>query len=173
MRADLAAALLHNPSTVFLDEPTIGLDVGTKEAMRELIQKINREKEVTIILTSHDLRDVEDICERIIVIDHGQIICDKRIDQLTEEYPMDRGLMITLLNMRPELLGRLKAMEGITSVAMADAFTLELTFTPEKHTAFEIVKEVNDFAQIQDFKLTEPSIERMIEKIYRSGEVKK
>ena len=101
------------------------------------------------------------------------IICDKRIDQLTEEYPMDRGLMITLLNMRPELLGHLKAMEGITSVAMADAFTLELTFTPEKHTAFEIVKEVNDFAQIQDFKLTEPSIERMIEKIYRSGEVKK
>ena len=69
MRADLAAALLHNPSTVFLDEPTIGLDIGTKEAMRELIQRINREKGVTIILTSHDLKDVEDICRRIIVID--------------------------------------------------------------------------------------------------------
>lgn len=173
MRADLAAALLHNPSIVFLDEPTIGLDVGTKEAMRELIQKINREREVTVILTSHDLRDVENICQRIIVIDNGQVICDKRIDQLTKEYPMDRGLILTLSQMQPGLLEQLRAMDGITSVSMADAFTMEVTFAPEKHTAFEIVKEINEFAQIQDFKLAEPSIERMIEKIYRSGEVKK
>ncbi len=173
MRADLAAALLHNPSIVFLDEPTIGLDVGTKEAMRELIQKINREREVTVILTSHDLRDVENICQRIIVIDNGQVICDKRIDQLTKEYPMDRGLILTLSQMQPGLLEQLRATDGITSVSMADAFTMEVTFAPEKHTAFEIVKEINEFAQIQDFKLAEPSIERMIEKIYRSGEVKK
>ncbi len=170
MRADLAAALLHNPSTVFLDEPTIGLDIGTKEAMRELIQRINREKGVTIILTSHDLKDVEDICRRIIVIDGGRIICDKEISQLTKEYAMDRGLQITLLDMQKELPARLLGQEGISYAAMEDAHTLEIHFKPEMYTAFEIVEEVNKYARIQDFRLREPSIERMIEKIYRSGE---
>ena len=96
MKADLAAALLHNPSIVFLDEPTIGLDIGTKEAMRELIQRINRERGVTIILTSHDLKDVENICQRIIVIDDGRVVCDKGIHSLAKEYSMDRGLLLTL-----------------------------------------------------------------------------
>lgn len=173
MRADLAAALLHNPSTVFLDEPTIGLDIGTKEAMRELIQKINRERGVTIILTSHDLKDVENICRRIIVIDDGQIICDKEIETLTREYSMNRGIQITLSQGAPDLPGLLRAMEGISHVSMENDSTLRIDFSPEQHTAFEIVKEVNNHAQIQDFKLIEPSIEHMIEVIYRSGEVVK
>ncbi len=171
MRADLAAALLHNPSTVFLDEPTIGLDIGTKEAMRQLIREMNREKGVTIILTSHDLKDVEDICRRIIVIDGGRVICDQEINRLTAEFPMDRGIQITLLGMKNELQNRLKEMEGISYVSMEDVHTLEIHFSPEQHTAFDIVQEVNRYAEIQDFALKEPSIEHMIEKIYRSGEV--
>ena len=173
MRADLAAALLHNPATVFLDEPTIGLDIGTKEAMRELIQKINREREVTIILTSHDLRDVEDICRRIIVIDQGKIVCDQGIDALIEQYPMDRGLQITLSAQKPGLVEALRAQTGVTHAAMEDAYTLHVEFDPSLHTAFSLVKEVDQWANILDFKLKEPSIERMIEQIYRSGEEKK
>lgn len=171
MRADLAAALLHNPSTIFLDEPTIGLDIVTKESMRELIQRINRERGVTVILTSHDLKDVENICRRIVVIDKGQILCDKQIDQLTQEYSMNRGIKITLSQGAPELPELLKTQKGISHVSMENASTLSIDFSPELHTAFDIVKEVNSHAQIQDFQLTEPSIEHMIEVIYRSGEV--
>ena len=108
MKADLAAALLHNPSIVFLDEPTIGLDIGTKEAMRELIQRINRERGVTIILTSHDLKDVENICQRIIVIDDGRVVCDKGIHSLAKEYSMDRGLLLTLSETQQGLLEKVR-----------------------------------------------------------------
>lgn len=171
MRADLAASLLHNPSTVFLDEPTIGLDIGTKESMRKLIRKINRERGVTVILTSHDLKDVEDICKRIIVIDGGKVVCDKGIDQLTREYSMDRGLEISFSSMTEDLPEMLKGISGISYLKMKDEYTLEMDFDPKMHTAFELVQEVDRFTKIQDFKLTEPDIERVIEKIYRSGEV--
>lgn len=170
MRADLAAALLHNPATVFLDEPTIGLDIGTKEAMRELIQKINRERGVTIILTSHDLKDVENICRRIIVIDNGRVVCDKDIDSLARTYAIDRGIQITLSKGCPDLPDKLKNLDGISYLKMLDPYTVEIDFKQTEHTAFELVKEVNQHAQIQDFKLKEPSIERVIEKIYRYGE---
>ncbi len=139
--------------------------------MRQLIREMNREKGVTIILTSHDLKDVEDICRRIIVIDGGRVICDQEINRLTAEFPMDRGIQITLLGMKNELQNRLKEMEGISYVSMEDVHTLEIHFSPEQHTAFDIVQEVNRYAEIQDFALKEPSIEHMIEKIYRSGEV--
>lgn len=165
MRADLAAALLHNPSTIFLDEPTIGLDVGTKEAMRELIQKINRERGVTVILTSHDLKDVEDICKRIIVIDDGIVVCDKSIDQLTREYTMDRGIRITLESAGAELLGILQGLDGITHVNMPDNYTVEIDFRQERHTAFDLVRLVDQYVRIQDFQMKEPSIERVIKKI--------
>ncbi len=165
MRADLAAALLHNPSTIFLDEPTIGLDVGTKEAMRELIQKINRERGVTVILTSHDLKDVEDICRRIIVIDDGIVVCDKAIDQLTREYPMDRGIRITLDGAGTGLLEKLRGLGGITYLDMPDEYTVEIDFKQDAHTAFDLVRWVDQYARIRDFQLKEPSIERVIKKI--------
>ena len=165
MRADLAAALLHNPSTIFLDEPTIGLDVGTKEAMRELIQKINRERGVTVVLTSHDLKDVEDICRRIIVIDDGVVVCDKAIDQLTREYAMDRGIRITLESAGTGLLEKLQGLSGITYLDMPDAYTVEIDFKQDAHTAFDLVRQVDQYARIRDFQLKEPSIERVIKKI--------
>lgn len=165
MRADLAAALLHNPSTIFLDEPTIGLDVGTKEAMRELIQRINRERGVTVVLTSHDLKDVEDICRRIIVIDDGVVVCDKAIDQLTREYAMDRGIRITLESAGTGLLEKLQGLSGITYLDMPDAYTVEIDFKQDAHTAFDLVRQVDQYARIRDFQLKEPSIERVIKKI--------
>lgn len=169
MRADLAASLLHNPSTIFLDEPTIGLDMGTKEAMRQLIQRINQEQGVTVILTSHDLKDVENICKRIIVIDEGKVICDKPIERLAEEYSMDRGLEITLSAADEKLSDRMPDISGISYMGMKDAYTVEIDFDPKVCTAFELVREVGRVSRIQDFKLKEPDIERVIEKIYKSG----
>ena len=82
MRADLAAALLHDPPLLFLDEPTIGLDVVAKERIRGFIRQMNRERGTTVILTTHDLGDVEKLCERVIMIDHGRLMFDGALDEL-------------------------------------------------------------------------------------------
>ncbi|MDC7223777.1 MAG: ABC transporter ATP-binding protein [Spirochaetales bacterium] len=82
MRCDMAAALLHSPDTLFLDEPTIGLDAVAKLTLRELIQRINREKGVTVILTTHDMDDVEALCQRVLLIGHGKILRDGTVDDL-------------------------------------------------------------------------------------------
>lgn len=86
MRAEIAASLLHDPKVLFLDEPTIGLDVNVKVSMREFVKKINRERGVTILLTTHDLQDIEELAQRIVVINHGQVGFDGSQAQLAEKY---------------------------------------------------------------------------------------
>ena len=96
MRADLAAALLHDPKLVFLDEPTIGLDVVAKERIRQFIQSINRERGVTVILTTHDLGDVEKLCERVMMIDRGRLLFDGLLSTLRERFGGERELVVDL-----------------------------------------------------------------------------
>ena len=86
--------------------------------MRELIQRINRERGVTIILTSHDLKDVENICQRIIVIDDGRVVCDKGIQSLAKQYSMDRGLLLTLSETQQRLLEKVRSLDGISYAVM-------------------------------------------------------
>jgi ABC-2 type transport system ATP-binding protein len=94
MRADLAAALLHDPSLLFLDEPTIGLDVVAKERIRGFIRQVNRERGTTVILTTHDLGDVEKLCERVIMIDHGRLMFDGALDELRRRFGEGRVLVV-------------------------------------------------------------------------------
>ena len=89
MRADIAAALLHNPDVLFLDEPTIGLDVVAKARIRQFIQKINAEREVTVVLTTHDLDDVEKLCKRVILIDNARLCFDGET-RYTSAFAFDR-----------------------------------------------------------------------------------
>jgi len=96
VRSDIAASLLHNPKILFLDEPTIGLDILVKDKIRTYIKKINKEQKTTIILTSHDIDDVETICNRIIVIDYGKLIFDGSKNDLLEKYGRKKGVRITL-----------------------------------------------------------------------------
>ena len=96
MRGDFAAAMLHDPPVVFLDEPTIGLDVVAKEAIREFIARVNRERGTTFILTTHDLADVERLCRRIVLIDRGTLVYDGEIDALRDRYGTHRTLVVTL-----------------------------------------------------------------------------
>ena len=88
--------------------------------MRELMQRINRERGVTIILTSHDLKDVENICQRIIVIDDGRVVCDKGIQSLAKEYSMDRGLLLTLSETQQGLLEKVRSLDGISYAVMEE-----------------------------------------------------
>ena len=94
MRADMAAALLHNPRLLFLDEPMIGVDVVVKERLRKFIQEINRDQKVTVLLTTHDMVDIEKICSRLMIIDHGHIVYDGSIDQMRGQYGTQRTLVV-------------------------------------------------------------------------------
>jgi len=85
MRADIAASLIHNPKVLYLDEPTIGLDVSAKLAMRQAIKKMNETFKTTLILTTHDMDDIEDLCSRIMILDHGKIIYDGDLSKIKEK----------------------------------------------------------------------------------------
>ena len=102
MRADLCAAMLHNPKLVFLDEPTIGLDVVAKQRIREFIQTINRERQTTILLTTHDLSDVAKLCERVLIIDHGKILFDGQLQSLLDEFGGRRLLNVEFAEDYPD-----------------------------------------------------------------------
>ena len=95
MRAEIATSLIHNPKIIFLDEPTIGLDVVSKKSLRDLLLKINKEQKVTIFLTSHDTEDIQSICERCVIINHGKIIIDTTTKELTTSYIKKKNIMIT------------------------------------------------------------------------------
>ena len=95
MRAEIATSLIHRPKIIFLDEPTIGLDVVSKKKLRDLLLKINREEKVTIFLTSHDTEDIQSICNRCVIINHGQIIIDTTTKELTTSYIKKKNILIT------------------------------------------------------------------------------
>jgi ABC-2 type transport system ATP-binding protein len=99
MRADLASALLHNPSVLFLDEPTIGLDVVVKEKILAAIKTINKEYGTTLILTTHDMADIEELCSRIIIIDQGQIMFDGSLEDIKNRYGYNRILKMEARSM--------------------------------------------------------------------------
>ncbi len=101
MRADLCAAFLHNPTLVFLDEPTIGLDVVAKQRIRDFIQFINKERKTTILLTTHDISDIAKLCERVLIIDHGKILFDGKLAALLAEFGGHRLLSVEFAETYP------------------------------------------------------------------------
>ena len=103
IRGELTAAMLHDPELLFLDEPTIGLDVVAKQRVRDFLVEINREHGVTVLLTTHDLGDIERLCNRLLVIDHGKLIWDGRIADLKERYGAERTLIVDLEEPAPPL----------------------------------------------------------------------
>ncbi len=102
LRADMAGALLHNPRLLFLDEPMIGVDVVVKERLRTFIKEINRDRKVTILLTTHDMTDIEKVCSRIMIIDHGHIVYDGNIEKMRTQYGTQRTLVVEFEEEVPE-----------------------------------------------------------------------
>jgi ABC-2 type transport system ATP-binding protein len=163
MRGDFAAAMLHDPKIVYLDEPTIGLDVVAKEAIREFIGMVNRERGTTVILTTHDLADVERLSRRIILIDEGTVIYDGSLERLREEYGTHRTLVVTLAESYPEV-----AVPG-TEVESREANTVRLRFNRRELTAEALIRRVTERYQIVDVAITEPDIESIVRRIYLEG----
>jgi ABC-2 type transport system ATP-binding protein len=163
MRADLAAALLHDPAILFLDEPTIGLDVVAKERIRQFLAHINRERAVTIILTTHDLADIERLCPRVVLIDHGRVIYDGALEALRTRFGRQRTLVVDFD----------QDVNGL-HVANAEIVRREgprvwLSFDREATTAAALIAEVAARYRIRDLTIEEPEIEAIVRGIYESG----
>jgi ABC-2 type transport system ATP-binding protein len=159
MRGDIAAALLHDPEIVYLDEPTIGLDIISKAKLREFLQQVNTERRTTVILTTHDLDDIEALCSRVMVIDHGHKVYDGTLTGLRDSQTAPRTLVVDLAT----------SMEPITidgaTVTKTDGPRQWLSF-PASTSAAPLVAQVAARYPLVDLSVAEPSIEDVIAKIY-------
>ena len=173
MRGDLAAAMLYEPRILYLDEPTIGLDVLAKERIRGFIEQINRERRTTVILTTHDLGDVERLCRRVLLIDHGRLLFDGTVAQLKAAYAPHRMLAAQLAPDGVGLpdMGAPVAIPGAEFVRW-DAGKLWLRFDPAHVAAPQLIAELMARYAISDLNLVEPELELIIRQIYAERTVK-
>ena len=170
MRADLAAALIHNPKVIYLDEPTIGLDVVVKESVRKAIKGINKKYGTTIILTTHDLNDIEELCSRIIIIDKGKKIYDGEIKGVKEKY----GYLTTVeIQVKEDI--NLDNFNEFTDMKEDEDFNLLykdnklfITFNKNKISSADIIGRTMKKLNVIDFSIRETSIEDIVKKMYRN-----
>lgn len=160
MRADLCAAMLHDPVLLFLDEPTIGLDVVAKERMRHFIAQINQARGTTILLTTHDLSDVEKLCNRVMIIDHGHLLYDGKLEQLQERFGGKRELVVDLAEAYEDV--------RVAGAAVVQRHDLRVTyqFARQEVTASELIGRLSARFRIRDLSVREPEIEATIRRIY-------
>jgi ABC-2 type transport system ATP-binding protein len=177
MRAELAAALIHRPSVLFLDEPTIGLDVMAKGRMREFLTKINEERGVTILLTTHDLRDIEELCERVMVINHGSLVYDGALASLRDQAGLPTLLTVKYARLPEKLMPGLyigpkgevldRPHDGAWCVLAinAEARTVDVHFDRSQSTAPAVLMAMQALGEIRDVSLAEPLIEDIIKRL--------
>ena len=163
VRGDLSAALLHDPEVVFLDEPTIGLDVVAKQRVRDFLVELNRERGVTVVLTTHDLGDIERLCSRLVVIDHGRVIWDGPIEELKRRYGRARTLVVDLVEPAPPL-----EVPGAT-VTRVEGPRQWLSFRGDEVSAAELTAAVAARAALVDLAIEETEIEEIVRRIYEAG----
>ena len=163
MRCELAAALIHAPDLVFLDEPTIGLDVVAKEIIRNFLAAENRERGTTIVLTTHDLSDIERLCPRMLLIDHGRVVYDGAVEQIRRRFGDERRLRVDCDGPAPsELPPHVEVEERAPE-------RLVLRFQGDRTAAPRVIAWLAERAPIADLALEETPIERIVAGIYRDG----
>lgn len=165
MRCEIAATFLHNPKIVYLDEPTIGLDVLVKEKIRKFIKEINKEKKTTVILTTHDLNDIEDVCDRIILLDKGQIIYDGTKQKFKDTYGKYVIAKLIVNNKTKELSKDidLKNVEILEETERK----LKMKFSHEEITIVKIMDEISKYCDIEDIHMKESELEDILKEIYK------
>ncbi|NAZ89264.1 ATP-binding cassette domain-containing protein [Streptococcus pyogenes] len=165
MRADIAASLLHNPKVLFLDEPTIGLDVSVKDNIRRTITQINQEEETTILLTTHDLSDIEQLCDRIIMIGKGQEIFDGTVTQLKQSFGKMKSLSFELKPGQEQVVSQFMGLPDIT--VERHELSLDIQYDSSRYQTADIIqKTMADFA-VRDLKMTDVDIEDIVRRFYR------
>ncbi|PPK64621.1 ATP-binding cassette domain-containing protein [Actinokineospora auranticolor] len=163
MRGELTAALLHGPEVLFLDEPTIGLDVLSKQAVRDFLGELDQRGDTTVVLTTHDLADIEKLCRRLVVIDHGRVVHDGTLDELHTRYRSRRVVVADLDAPWPTDL----TLPG-AEVTAVEADGHRVTLTLDGIAAGEVVAALARAVPLRDLSVQEPEIEDVIARLYRS-----
>jgi ABC-2 type transport system ATP-binding protein len=163
MRADLTAALLHSPDVLFLDEPTIGVDVVTKERLRAFIRTLSRERQVTVLLTTHDMSDIEKVCGRMLIIDTGRIIYDGAVAGMRERFTPYRTLVVDVADGEGEITSERAAL------LERNGQRVRLRFDRRQVSASELIVELAGKYAVKDIGVEEPEIEAIVREIYERG----
>jgi len=161
MRCEIAAALLHRPKILFLDEPTIGLDAVTKLALRDFLKKENKEHGTTMILTTHDMDDIESLCSRVMVIGRGRLLYDGSLDELKKRFSAMHCIKATL-----DRYVEAFEIDGAESVE-TNANIWTVWFDPSKTASFDLIKRLSQLLPIRDITIREQDIDEIIASMYR------
>ena len=165
MRCDLAAALLHNPPLVFLDEPTIGLDVVAKDHIRKFLRAINERFRTTVLLTTHDLDDIEELCRRILIIDHGKVLYDGSLATLKQRLLRTKQVKCVARDGEQALQLASLAREGL-QIERVDELTCRIRFDPNRISTTDLIRQILDFVEVRDLLIEDEPIEEIIKRIY-------
>lgn len=160
MRSDLAAALLHNPDILLLDEPTIGVDVVAKEHFRNFMHQLNQERQVTVLLTTHDMSDIEKVCERMIIIDHGRIIYDGMVAGMKEQLAPYRTLVVDFSRTVGEIRLENAELTGHNGTQARFRFDRRLISTSQ------LITDLASRYPVKDISVEDPGIETIVREIY-------
>jgi len=173
MLCDITASFLHNPRIVFLDEPSIGLDVSVKNRIRSVIRELNQAQLTTIILTTHDLGDVQALCQRIIIIDQGKIIYDGPTDKVTTLFGAYRTLKVQSRSQQHDASDQLKGVlearfgvNGAMAVENTEAGWTDITVNQDQVPLLEVLHFVMEAFPVQDVRIVEISMENVVQQIY-------
>ncbi len=166
MRAELTIALLHGPKVLFLDEPTIGLDVVSKQAVRAFLTELRDRGDTTVVLTTHDLSDIERLCRRLLVIDHGRLVHDGTLESLHVRYGSRRTVTVTL----EERLEQPVRLAGVDLETMSpDGRMLTFSLDGSRTPAGALVAALAELGSLRDISINEPAIEDVIARLYAAG----
>ena len=165
MRCDLAAALLHNPPILFLDEPTIGLDVVAKDRIRQFLREINQRYRTTVLLTTHDLDDIEELCRRIMIIDHGRLLYDGPLELLKQK--LLRFKLIKFVLKDGEQVARVTQLErdGL-ALERVDELTRRIRFDRARFSTDELIRRILAAVEVRDLLIEDEDIEEIVKRIY-------
>ncbi|WP_294349207.1 ATP-binding cassette domain-containing protein [uncultured Clostridium sp.] len=167
MRADLIASLLHSPKVLFLDEPTIGLDILVKDKIRKALREINKETDTTVLLTTHDLDDIEEICNKIIVIDKGKKIFDGELGQLKKTYGKERKIIVDIKeNIKVDFNKIENIDKKFISQTRDEKGKLVISINSEHINLPNVMNYMFNNYEIKDFTVLEPQLESIVKKIY-------
>lgn len=165
MRAEIAAALLHEPQILFLDEPTIGLDAPSKLAVREFVKRANRERGTTVLLTTHDMHDIEALAERVIIIGHGRVLADSPVQALRSQVLAERRLVVDFAGVAPDAQALAAALPG-ARVLSREGSELVLGFDPSRVTAPALIARIVATHAVEDIRVEGLAIEEVIARFY-------
>ena len=165
MRCDVAAAMLHNPLLVFLDEPTIGVDIVAKENIRTFLTEVNHQYGTTMLLTTHDLSDIEELCRRLMIIDHGHLLFDGSLPELKQLYWRESAVKIFVRDREQAFRLEQFAIDGVEQERLDD-LSFRFRFRREQWSTADVIRRVVNAVEVRDIAIEEQSIDDVVRRIY-------